>query len=88
MERLIRQIIESQTGVDALLELRTMHMGPDSLIIGARVDLNDDMGAGQAEDLADEIDSRLSRELPLQAHVFIDPTHPSARERSARWAVS
>jgi cation diffusion facilitator family transporter len=74
MEQLIREIVESQPGVDALLELRTMHMGPDSLIVGARIDLNDTVGASQAENLADEIDKRLSEVLPLQPHVFIDPT--------------
>jgi len=31
-------------------------------------------GGRQAEDLADEIDHRLSEELPLQLNVFIDPT--------------
>jgi hypothetical protein len=46
--------------VDALPELRTMQMGPDSLIVAARVVLNDELGADQAEDLADEIDRRLS----------------------------
>jgi cation diffusion facilitator family transporter len=74
VERLIREEIESRPGVDALLELRTMHMGPDSLIIAARVALNDEMGADQTEDLADEIDRRLSEKLPLHSHVFIDPT--------------
>jgi cation diffusion facilitator family transporter len=74
MERLIREEIESRPGVDALLELRTMHMGPDSIIVGARVALADELGADQAEDLADEIDRRLSEKLPVQPHVFIDPT--------------
>jgi cation diffusion facilitator family transporter len=74
VERLIRTEIESEPGVDALLELRTMHMGPDTLIVAARVALNDELGAAQAEDLADEIDGRLSEMLPLQPHVFIDPT--------------
>jgi cation diffusion facilitator family transporter len=74
VERLIRAEIKSRPGVDALLELRTMHMGPDSLIIAARIALIDEMGADQAEDLADEIDNRLSEKLPLQTHVFIDPT--------------
>lgn len=74
MERLIREEIQSWPGVDALLELQTMHMGPDSLIVAARVALNDELGADEAEDLADEIDSRLSEKLPLQPHVFIDPT--------------
>jgi divalent metal cation (Fe/Co/Zn/Cd) transporter len=51
-----------------------MHMGPDSLIVAARVALNDEMGADQTEDLADEIDRKLSDKLPLQLNVFIDPT--------------
>ncbi|HEY6492434.1 MAG TPA: hypothetical protein VIZ43_04115, partial [Trebonia sp.] len=40
----------------------------------ARVALKDEVGANQAEDLADKIDRRLSERLPLQPHVFIDPT--------------
>jgi cation diffusion facilitator family transporter len=88
MERLIREEIESRPGVDALLELRTMHMGPDSLIVAARVALEDELGANEAEDLADEVDSRLSEKLPLQLHVFIDPTQtrqapPPATARSS-----
>ena len=74
MERVIREVIESRPGVDALLELLTMHMGPDSLIVAARVALKDELGADETEDLADEVDRRLSERLPLQVHVFIDPT--------------
>jgi len=74
VQRLIRAQIESQPGVDALLELRTMHIGPDALIVAARVALNDDLRADQAEDLADEVDRALSEKLPVQPHVFIDPT--------------
>ena len=46
---------------------------PESLI-AARVALNDDLAANQAEDLADEVDAKLAERLPLLAHVFIDPT--------------
>ncbi len=74
VQKLIREEIESRPGVDALLELRTMHMGPDNLIVAARVALNDELRADQAEDLADEIDRRLSEKLPLTPNVFIDPT--------------
>ncbi len=74
VERLIRQEIGTQPGVDALLELRTMHLGPDSLIVAARVALNDGLNADQAEDVAEEVDSKLSEKLPLRPHVFIDPT--------------
>jgi divalent metal cation (Fe/Co/Zn/Cd) transporter len=74
VQKLIREEIESRPGVDALLELRTMHMGPDNIIVAARVALNDGLRADQAEDLADEIDRRLSEKLPLTPNVFIDPT--------------
>ena len=86
LERLIREEIESRPGVDALLELRTMHMGPDSLIVAARIDLDDDLAASQTEDLADEVDRRLSEKLPLEPHVFIDPTPAAVRRRARRSA--
>ena len=74
IEGVIRAEIESRPGVDALLELLTMYMGPDSLIVAARVALNDELRADETEDLADEVDHRLSEKLPLHLNVFIDPT--------------
>jgi cation diffusion facilitator family transporter len=82
IERLIRSVIESRPGVDALLELLTMHVGPDGLIVAARVALNDELRADEAEDLADEVDRKLSESLPLQLYVFIDPTQ-TRRAKSA-----
>ncbi len=74
VERMIRDEIESTPGVNALLELLTMHMGPDSIIVAARVALDDELAANDAEDLADSVDSRLSEKLPVKPLVFIDPT--------------
>jgi cation diffusion facilitator family transporter len=71
---LIRAEIEQTPGIDALLDLLTMYLGPDRLIIAARVDLSDDVSAGQIEDLAEDIDRRLAEKLPQLPHVFIDPT--------------
>jgi divalent metal cation (Fe/Co/Zn/Cd) transporter len=51
-----------------------MHIGPDSIIVAARVALNDEITADQTEDLADDIDRRLREKLPMAPHVFIDPT--------------
>jgi cation diffusion facilitator family transporter len=79
MEQVIREVIESRPGVDELLELLTMHMGPDSLIVAARVALKDELGADDTEDLADEVDRTLSEKLPLQPLVFIDPTQSRRR---------
>jgi cation diffusion facilitator family transporter len=76
----IREEIENTPGVDGLLGLQTMHVGPDSLIVAARVALSDDSSAGQVEDLSEDIDHRLSERLPVTPYVFIDPTQTASGE--------
>ena len=71
---IIESQIEATDGVAALVELLTMHLGPDHLIVAARVALDDDVGADQVEDVADSIDKKLAERLPVVPHVFIDPT--------------
>jgi cation diffusion facilitator family transporter len=73
-EQLIRDEIVSMPGVDSLVELLTMHLGPDHLIVGARVAFSDAISADDAETLADRIDARLAERLPVVPHVFLDPT--------------
>ena len=81
--KLIRDEIESAPGVDALLDLRTMHVGPDHLIVAARVAFSDEISADRAEDVADDVDRRLADRLPLVPHVFLDPTQASAGLRES-----
>ncbi len=70
----IREEIEKTPGVDKLLELLTMYLGPEHLIVAARVAFSDGISADRAEDVADDIDKRLADRLPLVPHVFLDPT--------------
>jgi cation diffusion facilitator family transporter len=76
--RVIREEIERTPGVGELLELLTMQLGPDHLIVAARVTLDDEVSADGVENLADDIDKRLAERLPLVPHVFIDPTQQPA----------
>jgi cation diffusion facilitator family transporter len=66
--------IEKSPGIDAVLDLRTLHVGPDRLIVAAQVAFSDDISADRAEDVADGIDQRLAARLPQIPHVFLDPT--------------
>jgi len=77
----IRAEIEQTPGVDDLLDLRTMYLGPERLIVAAKVAFSDDISADRAEDVADEIDKRLADRLPIVPHVFLDPTQASSRAR-------
>lgn len=73
-QRLIRDEIRKTKGVDDLLDLRTLRVGPDHLIVAARVSFSDDISADQAEELAGDIDRRLREKLSVVPHVFLDPT--------------
>ncbi|HEV8275147.1 MAG TPA: hypothetical protein VGQ26_05565 [Streptosporangiaceae bacterium] len=60
-----------------------MHLGPEHLIVVARVAFSGEISADRAEDVADGIGRRLCDRLPLVPHVFLDPTQISAGSRPA-----
>jgi cation diffusion facilitator family transporter len=84
----IRNEIEKTPGGAKVVELLTMYMGPDQLIVAARVDFSEDISADRAEEMADEIDRRLAQRLHQTPHVFLDPTRrrPPAAEPAAQAA--
>src|SRR5262245_2246133 len=77
----IRDVIESSHGVDELRDLLTMHIGPENLIVAARVSLAVELSSDDAEDLADRIEITLSERVPEVSQVFIDPTPREAERR-------
>jgi cation diffusion facilitator family transporter len=72
--RMIAEEIRSTPGIDDIVEIRTMHLGPESVIVAARVAFSDDISADRAEDIAGDIDDRLRERMSVHPHVFIDPT--------------
>jgi divalent metal cation (Fe/Co/Zn/Cd) transporter len=83
--KVIEGEIGKTPGVDKVVELLTMYLGPDHLIVAARVDFSEDISADQAEEIADEIDGRLAGRLHQVPHVFLDPTRrrPAAAQPRA-----
>jgi divalent metal cation (Fe/Co/Zn/Cd) transporter len=73
-QRVITREIEATPGVDTVLELLTMRLGPEEMIVAAKVAFADDISADEAEDLADDVDRRLRERMPVIRHVFLDPT--------------
>jgi cation diffusion facilitator family transporter len=77
----LRAAIERHGEVKRLHDLRTMYMGPESLLVAARVDLADGLPSERIEALADRIERDLKRAVPTVDQVFLDPT--GRREHSA-----
>ena len=74
-------MINESIGVDCVVELLTMRLGPDDVLVAARVDVDDAVSGGDLERVADDVDLRIREAYPEVRHVFLDPT--TARVRSA-----
>ncbi|MGY0007975.1 cation diffusion facilitator family transporter, partial [Micromonospora sp. I033] len=80
-DRVHRQIEHELAGlpaVDRIDTLMTMFLGPEDILVAAKVDFRDDATGADIEDAADEAERRLTGRFPEIAYVFLDPT------RSAR----
>ena len=51
----LRQIIHESAGIDSVVELMTMRLAPDEVIVAARVDLDDTSTVDELEQAADEV---------------------------------
>ena len=70
----LRDAIERHAEIECVRDLRTMYIGPDALLVAARVDLADGIDGRRIEALADEIERDLKRAVPTVGEVFLDPT--------------
>jgi cation diffusion facilitator family transporter len=70
----ITEIIEAHPAVDRLLELLTMALAPDRLLVAARIDLADGLSADEIERASSELDRELHERIATVWQVFLDAT--------------
>lgn len=81
VEKRIRATIASTPGVDSVVELLSLRLAPDQVLVVARVDLDDSETTGaEVEQLAEVIDQRVRREFPIVRHLFLDPTPATSQK--------
>ncbi|HET6549882.1 MAG TPA: cation diffusion facilitator family transporter [Solirubrobacter sp.] len=79
----IGRVLEDDPGVVEVVELLTMVLGPNALLVAARLDVDDDLDGAGVEQAATRLDRKLRDALPDVTEVFLDATPASARERQA-----
>ncbi len=70
----LTRVINESIGVDVVVELLTMRLGPDDVLVAARVDVDDTATGGDLEQVADQVEHRIREAYPEVRHVFLDPT--------------
>jgi cation diffusion facilitator family transporter len=74
----IRNTIEATPQVRRLIHLRTLHVGPDALLVGAKVELDAELRFAQVADVINALEARLREEVPANLMIYIEPDiHPA-----------
>jgi cation diffusion facilitator family transporter len=74
-QREIRDLIAASPGIEAVVELLSLRLAPEEVLVVVRVDLDDAETTGAAvEQLAETIDAEVRRQHPGIRHLFLDPT--------------
>lgn len=79
----ILEVLAGRPEVEEVLQLLTMALGPDRLLVAARVDLTKGMDSEHVEEISSDIDLAIRERVPAVAEVFIDATD-KARFAQAR----
>jgi cation diffusion facilitator family transporter len=70
----IRQAIADTDGIEAVVELRTIHVGPDDLVIAARVAVDPLNNAASVARTIVEADERVRRVAPFRTVIYLEPS--------------
>jgi cation diffusion facilitator family transporter len=82
--REILAVFADRPEVDEVLQLLTMALSPDRLLVAARVDLAGGLDSEQVEEISTEIDRAIRARVPTVAEVFLDATDRDRFVRAER----
>jgi cation diffusion facilitator family transporter len=75
----IRAYLSENPAVDEVVDLMTMHIGANQLLLAARVDLADHLDSSAVEQASSDIDAEIQRRWPAVTEVFLDATRARRR---------
>jgi len=65
--------IEDGPEIDRVIHIRTMHLGPEELLVGAKIAVNHDETASEVADGIDAAERRLRAAVPIARVVYLEP---------------
>lgn len=84
----IRSLIEDQPAIVALNEIRTLHHGPNDVLLALSVDYDDEVPAGVVERVNTEIEMSIKDRFPMIKRLFIEvqgaASHREEVQRAAK----
>lgn len=72
VERGLRKIVDKQSGIEAINEMLTMHLGPRDVLLNLSLDFTDSLSAGDVEAAISGMEMKIKRQFPEIRRVFIE----------------
>lgn len=70
------EIIASSPGVQRLVHMRTMHLGPEEVLVGMKIVVADEARAKDTTQIVDVLEARLRAELPILKRIYVELGSP------------
>ena len=80
MRREIIAAIESTEGLGSVLDLRTQHIGPDQLLVGAEVEVEEGLSADEVAAVIDCAEGKIRDAVPIAKMIYIEPEIPDDKD--------
>ena len=64
---------EGDTGVDSVIHLRTMHLGPEELLVAAKIAVNATATGEQVAKAIDAAERRVRSAVPIARVIYLEP---------------
>jgi cation diffusion facilitator family transporter len=74
-------VISGFEEVDGVVELLTMQLSPEEILVAVKVDFADGLDSQRIECVSTEIDEALRKDCPMVKHVFLDATTATDEQR-------
>ena len=82
-EALIEASAMAHPSVIRLIHLRTQHIGPDQVLVGAKVEFDSELSLDSLTQVIDEVETAIRVALPFSALIYIEPASSSASNEPA-----
>lgn len=80
----IRRTLASIPGIARVLRLRTMHLGPDELLVVGSIEMDRELSASDAAGVIDEAQARLEEAVPNARIIYLEPQLPTTPQSPRR----
>jgi cation diffusion facilitator family transporter len=84
LERIRAAILADNDTVEQIIHMKTMHLGPEELLVAAKIAVHHDETAGKVAEAIDAAEARIRKAVPIARVIYLEPDiYHTATARSA-----